>query len=66
MNKIVEKFGGIDILVNNAATNPVFGPIAEADEKVFDKIMDINVKAPFKLCNLVHPIMIKRRWRIDH
>ncbi len=60
VDKTVEKFGVIDILVNNAATNPVFGPIAEADGNVFDKIMDINVKAPFKLCNLVHPIMVKR------
>ena len=60
VDQTVERFGGVDILVNNAATNPVFGPIADADGNVFDKIMDINVKAPFKLCNLVHPIMVKR------
>ncbi len=64
LSKLVEKtvatYGGIDILVNNAATNPVYGPIADTDSKVFDKIMDINVKAPFTLCNLVYPIMKKR------
>jgi dehydrogenase/reductase SDR family member 4 len=60
VEKTVKKYGGIDILVNNAATNPMFGPIAETDENVFDKIMGINVKAPFKLCNLVYPIMKKR------
>ena len=60
VEQTVTTYGGIDILVNNAATNPVFGPIAEADSKVFDKIMDINVKAPFELCNLVYPIMKER------
>lgn len=60
VEKTVEQYGGVDILVNNAATNPVFGPIAETDAQVFDKIMDINVKAPFALCNLVYPIMKKR------
>lgn len=60
VNKTVEIYGGVDILINNAATNPVFGPIAESDAGVFDKIMDINVKAPFKLCNLLYPIMKKR------
>ncbi len=56
----VATYGGVDILVNNAATNPVFGPIEEADEKVFDKIMDINVKACFSLANLCFPIMKER------
>jgi dehydrogenase/reductase SDR family member 4 len=60
VEKTVELYGGVDILINNAATNPVFGPIAESDAQVFDKIMDINVKAPFKLCNLVYPIMKSR------
>jgi len=60
VQKTVDLYGGVDILINNAATNPVFGPIAEADAGVFDKIMDINVKAPFKLCNLVYPIMKSR------
>ncbi|MEL6845554.1 MAG: SDR family NAD(P)-dependent oxidoreductase, partial [Bacteroidota bacterium] len=36
----------LDILVNNAATNPTYGPLAEADPDVFDKIMNVNVKAP--------------------
>ncbi len=60
VQKTVEHYGGVDILINNAATNPVFGPIAESDGQIFDKIMGINVKAPFKLCNLVYPIMKSR------
>eukprot|EP00002_Diphylleia_rotans_P003580 TRINITY_DN1246_c0_g4_i2.p1 TRINITY_DN1246_c0_g4~~TRINITY_DN1246_c0_g4_i2.p1 ORF type:complete len:253 (-),score=69.72 TRINITY_DN1246_c0_g4_i2:81-839(-) len=41
----IEKWGKIDILVNNAASNPSFGSILDANGSVFDKIMDVNVKA---------------------
>ncbi|MDG1320500.1 MAG: glucose 1-dehydrogenase [Polaribacter sp.] len=53
--KTMEAFGRIDILVNNAAINPVFGPIEEVDTAIFDKIMEVNVKAPWSLSNLVLP-----------
>ena len=51
----ITAFGRIDILVNNAAINPVYSPIEEIDTMIFDKIMDINVKAPWALSNLVLP-----------
>jgi len=38
------EFGRLDILVNNAATNPVFGPLIEIDEAAWDKVMALNVK----------------------
>ena len=50
-------YGRIDILVNNAATNPVFGPVENTDERAFNKIMDVNVKAPFELAKMCLPIM---------
>ncbi len=53
-------FGGIDIIVNNAAANPVFGPVVETDESAFNKIMDVNVKGPFELCKRAYPIMQAR------
>jgi len=49
--KTIHECGGIDILVNNAATNPVYGPIEEASLDAFDQIMNINVKAPWDLAN---------------
>jgi dehydrogenase/reductase SDR family protein 4 len=56
----VKQFGGVDIIVNNAATNPVFGPIVNADEGVFDKIMAVNVKGPLELAKRAFPIMAER------
>lgn len=55
--KTMETYGRIDILVNNAAINPFYGPLETSDEEVFDKIMNINVKAPWLLSNLVQPHM---------
>jgi dehydrogenase/reductase SDR family protein 4 len=55
VSKTIAAFGRIDILVNNAATNPVYSPIEEIDPVIFDKIMEINVKAPWALSNLVLP-----------
>jgi dehydrogenase/reductase SDR family member 4 len=59
--KATEKaFGGVDIVINNAATNPVFGPVVQTDEAAFDKIMQVNVKGPFMLSKLAFPIMKQR------
>lgn len=60
LDKTVERYGGVDILVNNAAINPVFGPIVEADSKAFDKIMDVNVKGPMELGKWAYPVMKAR------
>ena len=38
----VERFGGLDVLVNNAATNPYFGPIVEIDQARADKTVRVN------------------------
>lgn len=49
----IAEFGRIDILVNNAATNPVFGPVANLDERAWDAIMNTNVKSAFFLSKMV-------------
>ncbi len=54
---ITEAHGRLDILINNAATNPVYGPIQEADGQVFDKIMNVNVKGPFLLGKAAYPLL---------
>ncbi|MDH3858061.1 MAG: glucose 1-dehydrogenase [Gammaproteobacteria bacterium] len=60
VNKMVEVYGGIDIVINNAAANPVFGPLQDTDERAFDKIIDVNLKGPFELCKKAYPLMKQR------
>jgi len=45
----IERFGGVDILVNNAATNPHFGPLLTSEESHWDKILDVNLKGYFRM-----------------
>lgn len=59
MKKIDEKHGKLDILICNAATNPHFGEMTTADEKAWDKIMEVNVKGPFFLIQRAVPLMEK-------
>jgi NAD(P)-dependent dehydrogenase (short-subunit alcohol dehydrogenase family) len=54
-------YGRIDILVCNAAVNPVYGPLGELTDEAFDKVMGTNVKSNVWLCNLVIPGMAERR-----
>lgn len=53
----VERYGRLDVVVNNAATNPVFGTLEETDEAVFDKIMNVNVQGPLELGKRALPVM---------
>jgi len=54
-------FGGIDILVSNAATNPTMGSLFDCSEEAWDKIFEINVKAAFLLTKEVLPHLEKRK-----
>ncbi len=49
LRKVNAHFGGVDILVNNAATNPHFGPILTADEGQWAKILDTNLVGYFRM-----------------
>jgi NAD(P)-dependent dehydrogenase (short-subunit alcohol dehydrogenase family) len=57
MAGIKEKYGKLDILINNAATNPYFGEMIGADEGIWDKTFDVNLKGPFFLIKLAVPLM---------
>src|SRR5690349_9865141 len=54
------KFGKIDILVNNAATNIAQEPVLQVDEVKFDKMVEINLKSAFRLIQAVAPGMCER------
>ncbi|XP_033219310.1 dehydrogenase/reductase SDR family member 4 [Belonocnema kinseyi] len=51
------KFGGLDILVSNAAVNPAVGPVLDCSEDVWDKIFDINVKSTYLLMKEARPLL---------
>ena len=42
----IERLGGLDILVNNAATNPYFGPTLGVERGQYDKTFDVNLRGP--------------------
>jgi NAD(P)-dependent dehydrogenase (short-subunit alcohol dehydrogenase family) len=61
VEEATRKFGKIDILVCNAASNPYFGPLAGIQDDQFRKILDNNILSNHWLAQLVSPQMIKRR-----
>ncbi len=60
VDRVCTELGGIDILVNNAATNPHFGPLLTSEESHWDKILDVNVKGYFRLIQASVPAMKAR------
>ena len=63
VKKIINKYGKIDILVNNAATSPGKDrvPIVKIDEKVWDLVIKVNLKGTFLCCKEVGKIMINQK-----
>jgi NAD(P)-dependent dehydrogenase (short-subunit alcohol dehydrogenase family) len=51
----VARFGRLDILVNNAATNPYYGPAIDIDLSRFDKIIEVNLRGPL--------VWIQEAWK---
>ncbi len=58
-NTIKEKYGKLHILVNNAATNPFFGEMLNADERAWDKTNEVNLKGPFFMIQRAVPLMFE-------
>ena len=59
MTEIEQRFGKLDILVNNAATNPYFGHITDTDVSMIDKTLQVNIKGYFELASLAAKLMRK-------
>ncbi len=57
VKKVVDEFGRIDILVNNAATNPTMAQALDVDERGWDAIMNLNLKGLFFLSQAVARVM---------
>ncbi|CAL7943341.1 unnamed protein product [Xylocopa violacea] len=59
LEKTEHEFGSLDILVSNAAINPVVSSLFETSEQVWDKIFDVNVKSTFLLMQEFLPLLRK-------
>jgi len=57
----MDRFGRIDILINNAGTNPYVGPVLEAEPAAWDKTFEVNVRGYFLLTKLVY-----KAWMEEH
>jgi NAD(P)-dependent dehydrogenase (short-subunit alcohol dehydrogenase family) len=60
VHRTVEVYGGVDILVNNAATNPHFGSLLTAEESHWDKTFDVNIKGYLRTIKACVPSMQAR------
>jgi NAD(P)-dependent dehydrogenase (short-subunit alcohol dehydrogenase family) len=58
VEKIYRDFGRIDVLVNNAGISPLYGKPSEVTEDLFDKVIAVNLKGPFRLAALVGERMV--------
>jgi len=58
--EVLKRFGKVDVLINNAATNPIFGPAMNANEEAWDKIFDVNLKGPFFLSKMIAEKMAEK------
>ncbi|HJQ47611.1 MAG TPA: glucose 1-dehydrogenase [Amycolatopsis sp.] len=53
VDEVHERLGTIDVLVNNAGLSPLYPSLAEVTEQLFDKVIGVNLKGPFRLAALV-------------
>jgi NAD(P)-dependent dehydrogenase (short-subunit alcohol dehydrogenase family) len=61
VEQTMEAYGRVDITVNNAATNPHFGPLLSASEEQWEKVFNTNAKGVFRMCRAVVPHMETQR-----
>lgn len=55
---VLAEFGRIDILVNNAGMSPLYDKLSDVTEELYDKVLDVNLKGPFRLCALAGEHMV--------
>jgi NAD(P)-dependent dehydrogenase (short-subunit alcohol dehydrogenase family) len=59
VSEVYQRFGRLDILVNNAGMSPVYSSLDTVPEELFDKVLAVNIKGPFRLATLVGARMVE-------
>jgi NAD(P)-dependent dehydrogenase (short-subunit alcohol dehydrogenase family) len=59
VDAVYQRFGRLDVLVNNAGMSPLYPSLEEVTEDLFDKVIGVNLKGPFRLAALVGSRMAK-------
>jgi len=49
VDRVYDEFGRIDVLVNNAGLSPLYESLDAVSEELFDKVIGVNLKGPFRL-----------------
>lgn len=60
VDKVVAEFGHIDILMNNAGTNPAVSPLIDAEDFLWETDMNVNLRSIFWLGQMVAKVMVKQ------
>jgi len=58
VDAVDDRFGRLDVLVNNAGMSPVYDKLTDVSEKLFDAVINLNLKGPFRLSALIGERMV--------
>jgi NAD(P)-dependent dehydrogenase (short-subunit alcohol dehydrogenase family) len=61
VEEVYGRFGRADVLVNNAGMSPLYRSLGEISEELYDKVLDVNLKGPFRLA-----VLFGERMAADH
>lgn len=59
VDAVYERFGKVDVLINNAGMSPLYDKLSDVSEKMFDSVINLNFKGPFRLAVLVGERMVE-------
>src|SRR2546421_8504164 len=62
IDTVSSSFGRIDVLVNNAGMSPLYPSLSEVSQELFDKVLAVNLRGPFRLAGRAAAIRADHGW----